>query len=339
MATSFDPVGLSFANANRPRAELDAAQKRQDTVLGQVLGAAGQQDRRNEFNASMAQRASEQAQSERQFNIVQDLRERQQGLNEMQTMAQISAMKSGQELQALQTAQKIQEINSAPMRQAAQMALYGIVGNAQTPEELNAAYSKLSTNPEITRFVPAAEINQTFLNARQNIAQTKLAQVNQAQQIKNLDAVAEYQELGGDPSLHTDTNGNIDYTSLRNDLGGLKQQRKFDELDAETKAKTNVQLSAIRARGAERRAELDARGDVPDAVKGKVRALESAMKQTFSPDTLQSQLQQIDSLYAPYVPGGAASQTTPTSTTGPISVNKKTGERLQYVNGQWQPIK
>lgn len=75
MAT--DPVQFSLMMNNRPRAELDKATARNDKVFDQTMEAT-----------SMAQRAQQMQQQEEQFNIVQQLREKQFEFNKTQSMAE-----------------------------------------------------------------------------------------------------------------------------------------------------------------------------------------------------------------------------------------------------------
>ena len=240
MATSFNPVGIAFANAGQARADLDRFRQDQNQALGQVLAVAGQQDQRVNTAQSLAQRNADRMQQAQQFDVVQNLRERQFGLDQMQSFAQMAAMKSGQELQALKIAQATQEINTAPMRQAAGMKLNSILGSVQTPEQLSAAVKLIEKDPEINQFLPYNAVADSIVQTRQTTANTQLQRTLANQQAQDTEDINRLATLGGNPKNYLDQDGNPDMVAVRNEIGRVTRMMESDKLNAQTAAQKDI---------------------------------------------------------------------------------------------------
>lgn len=197
-----DPVDFAVQNAIMPLGQraVDAQQQginaRNDQVFGQTMQAT-----------SLAQRGAQMQQNQSQFDVVQNLRERQQDLNQQMSMAQLSALGTDQQLKQIQLQQVQRQLDVVPLQQQAgvdfQNAVNGTISNATTPQEFDALLNqKLAANPDTIRNFPGGinGLQSATLQAKSAFMGTALQQMQAKQQLADQETVLNAQSLGIDPS-------------------------------------------------------------------------------------------------------------------------------------------
>lgn len=197
MATN-DFVGIAFGQANRPKVEIAEMQGRNDRIYNQVLGGTALGSQMQNANRSFAQRAAESEQQAQQFDIVQDLRERQFVVDQQQSMAQIAAFKTQQSLAAMKANEEQRALYTLPQRQAAQAALTGLASSAKSVDQLNAASERFFNSPA-SQWINPVEARQFFDSQRQNIINGENYKEVERIGTDRAFAMKEYEGLTGEP--------------------------------------------------------------------------------------------------------------------------------------------
>lgn len=328
-----DPVALAFANANQHRVGLDALDQKQRQVGQDTLQAA------NMFR-SWGDRAQALEQQKRQFDVTQDLRERQFALNQEQSMAQLAGAKIQQDREALSLREQKQKLDEQPMRDAANATLYSSLSNVTDEPQLQDAYRKVTSDPLVAKYIPPQQLQSTFLSAKQSLLMGQEQILSMQNATKDQEVRNEYLRLGGRLEDVTTDGGKIDYNVLKMATGELQRIAASKDLAA----KTAADIEKISARGAESIKALQARIDQTSARISDVtdrkrydRKMQLAVKAYG--DGNSSDFERF-SAEADAIFTGSATPSAPTSTqSATIAVNPKTGERLQFNGKSWVPVK
>lgn len=220
MAT--DPVQFAMANANRNRVELDAMHQRQRQIGQDVMQNA------NTFR-SWSDRAASLQESQRQFDITQNLRERQAALQQERSAAELAAIKTNQELQSMALdAQKL-ALEEKPFQDAAFGKLLQTVGTASTYDQLNEAQKAISSDQNVLKYVPKPMIEGMIQKQRLAIGQSdqailsmKVKESELAQQNNYLSLAAKYNGPGLEAFV--DTEGNFDRSAFNQAYASLTEK-------------------------------------------------------------------------------------------------------------------
>ena len=263
---------LALAQTGKNRQEMQSMSERNDKVGQQVMQAA------QVFN-SMSERAASREQQDRQFNVLQAMREQEMGLKRQETMASLAQRNASIETQRMQYKVAEQQFDQVPMQQAANIYVneaYGKVLEMNLPpDQSQKELSRLlNQNTDVSKVLTPIQFSGLIDKIGLDAAQTEYGKAQLAFQKKDVELQTKLLKYAPDPKafLVAET-GELDRASAIEFVAQEEAKERAKLAEEERIAKRNIltdQMDIYQKSGMSRSGVVQgAKGDAEDTIRKK----------------------------------------------------------------------